>query len=72
MTGFWDAVASAGPYANNRNLAANRQPQQHFISRFLQAGDAQPTVSSTEGNCRYMEEKNKKTWQSATVDDKSQ
>jgi len=45
MTGFWDAVASAGPYANNMNLAANRQPQQHFISRFLQAGDAQPTVS---------------------------
>ena len=24
MTGFWDAVASAGPYANNLHLAPDR------------------------------------------------
>jgi len=27
--GFWDAVASAGPYANNLHLTPNRQPRQH-------------------------------------------
>jgi len=24
MAGFWDAVASAGPYADNRHLAADK------------------------------------------------
>ena len=44
MTGFWDAVASAGPYANNLHLT----PHRHLITKFLQAGalpDAQQTVS---------------------------
>ena len=36
--GFWDVVASAGPYANNLHLAPNRQPHQHLITQFLQAG----------------------------------
>jgi len=36
MTGFWDAVASAGPYANNLHLAPDRQT--HLITQFLQAG----------------------------------
>ena len=36
--GFWDAVASAGPYANNPHLSPNRQPHQHLITQFLQAG----------------------------------
>jgi len=27
--GFWDAVVSAGPYANNLHLAPDRQPHQH-------------------------------------------
>jgi len=35
--GFWDAVASAGPHANNLHLAPDRQPHQHLISQFLQA-----------------------------------
>jgi len=26
MVGFWDAVASAGPYANNLHLDPDRQP----------------------------------------------
>jgi len=46
--GFGDAVASTKPYANNLNLAADRQPHQHLITQFIQADalpDAQPTVS---------------------------
>ena len=35
---FWDAVASDGPYANNFHLAVDRQPHQHLIAQFLQAG----------------------------------
>ena len=35
---FWDAVASAGPYANNMHLAPDRQPHQHLITQFLQTG----------------------------------
>ena len=31
-------VASAGPYANNMHLAPDRQPHQHLITQFLQAG----------------------------------
>jgi len=31
-------VASAGPYANNLHLAPDRQPHQHLITQFLQAG----------------------------------
>jgi len=33
MMGFWDTVASAGPYANNLHLT----PHQHLITQFLQA-----------------------------------
>ena len=36
--GFGDAVASAGPYANNLHLTADKQPRQHLITQFLQAG----------------------------------
>ena len=36
--GLWDAVASAGPYANNLLLASDREWHQHIISQFLQAG----------------------------------
>ena len=36
--GFWDAVASAGPYANYLHLAPDRLPHQHLITKFLQAG----------------------------------
>ena len=35
---FWDAVASAGPYADNLHLAPDRWPHQHLITQFLQAG----------------------------------
>jgi len=37
ITGFWDAVASAGPYANNLHLAADTWPHQHLFVRFLEA-----------------------------------
>jgi len=36
--GFLDTVASAGPYANNLHLTADRQPHQHLITQFLQTG----------------------------------
>ena len=53
MMGFGDAVASAGPYANNMHLTPDRQPHQHLISQFFYRPDAlpdaQPIVSSTEG-----------------------
>jgi len=29
--GFWDGVASVGPYANNLHLAADKQPPQCSI-----------------------------------------
>jgi len=48
MMAFWDAVASAGPHANNLHLAPARKPHQHLITQFLQAGclpDGKPTVS---------------------------
>jgi len=35
--GFWDVVASAGPYANNPHLVPERQPHQHLIAQFLEA-----------------------------------
>jgi len=34
---FWDAVASAGPYANNQHLASDMYPHQHLINQCLQA-----------------------------------
>ena len=33
--GFWEAVASAGPYANNQHLVLDRQPHQHFTTQFV-------------------------------------
>ena len=33
MTVFWEAAASAGPYANNLLLAPDRQPHQHPITQ---------------------------------------
>ena len=35
--GFLDAVASAGPHANNLQIAPERQLRQHLITQFLQA-----------------------------------
>ena len=49
MMGFVDAVASAGPYANNLHLDPDRKPHQHLITQFFYRPDAlpdaQPTVS---------------------------
>jgi len=36
--GFGDAVASGEPYVNMLHLALDRQPHQHPITQFLQAG----------------------------------
>jgi len=30
-TGFWDAVASAGPYPNNLHFALDRKPHKHLM-----------------------------------------
>jgi len=38
MMWFRDAMASAGPYANNLHLALARWPHQHLITQFLHAG----------------------------------
>jgi len=35
MMRLWGVVASAGPYANNLQLAPDRQPNQHPISQFF-------------------------------------
>jgi len=35
IMGFWDAVASAGPYANNLRLASDIKPHQHLITQFF-------------------------------------
>jgi len=49
MMEFWDAVASAEPYANNLHLAPDRQPHQQLITQFFYRlyalADAQPTAS---------------------------
>ena len=36
--GVWDAVASAVPCADNLHLTPDRQPHQHLMTQFLQAG----------------------------------
>jgi len=49
IAGFGDAMASAGPYANNLHLAPDRQTNQNLITQSLYRPDAlpdaQPTVS---------------------------
>jgi len=35
MMAFGDAVASAGPYANDLHFAPDRQPHQHLITQFF-------------------------------------
>jgi len=49
MTGFWDAVASAGPYANNLHLSPDRlltpTPHHSIFYRLDALPDAEPTVS---------------------------
>jgi len=48
MMGFWDAVASAGPYANNLYLAADGYHTNTSALNFYRPDappDTQPTVS---------------------------
>jgi len=48
IIGFWDAVASAGPYANNLHLCADNltiTPSLDVLYRLDTLPDAQPTVS---------------------------
>jgi len=47
MTGFSDAVASVGPYANNLHLATTTTPTPHHSNFYRPDAlpDAQPTVS---------------------------
>ena len=47
MTGFWDAVPSAGPYANNLHLAPDRSSLNFYRPDAL--SDAQSTVSKHWG-----------------------
>jgi len=37
MMGFRDAMASAGPYANNLRVTPDRKPDQYLLSDFLLA-----------------------------------
>ena len=56
--GFWDTVASAGPYEDNLRLDPDRQPYQNLITQFLQAGCSSwcpPTVSK-RANLEIQEE----------------
>jgi len=45
MMGFWDAVASTGPYANNVHLASYINTSSLNFDRLDVLPDAQPTVS---------------------------
>ena len=49
---FWDAVASAGPYAKSLLLASDRWPNQHLITQCLQGGysSLRPTNSVKGSN----------------------
>jgi len=47
MMGFCDAMASAGPCANNLHLAPDRSPQQHLITQFFYRPDALPDAQPT-------------------------
>jgi len=52
MMEFWDAVASAGPYANNLRLALDKYaptPHHSIFYRPDAVPDAQPECQSTEG-----------------------
>jgi len=60
MMGFWDAVASAGPYANNLHLTdkhTNTSSLNFFTDRILFLMTDQP-CQSTEGIKQY------KKWES--------
>ena len=47
--GFGEAVASAGPYANNLHLAPDRLPHQHLITQFFTGRMLFQPSQSTEG-----------------------
>ena len=58
--GFWDAVASAGPYANN----PDRQPHQHLSHHSMFTGrmsflTSNQQCQSTEGNRQVQKEQYK-------------
>ena len=50
MVGFGDAVASAGPYANNPHLAPDRKPHQNRISFYGPGAGQKLKVISDEVN----------------------
>jgi len=54
--GFWDAVASAGPYANNLHLTLDSKPHQHVIIQFFTGRVLflmpNQQYQSTEGNSK--------------------
>jgi len=47
MTGFWDTLASAGPYANNLRLAPDSHTNTSALNFYRPDAllDTQPTVS---------------------------
>ena len=49
MTGFWDAVASAGPYVNNLNVAPDRQPYRSILTGRKLFRTPNQQCQSTEG-----------------------
>ena len=53
MMGFWDAVASAGPHANNLHLTPVIKPHNHLnFHRPDALPDAQPTAPKIQRQCR--------------------
>ena len=46
---FWDALASAGPCANNLHLASDGWPHQRLVTQFLHFGCSSFQCQSTEG-----------------------
>jgi len=54
MMGFWDAMASAGPYANNLHLAPDNHTNTASLNfyRLDALPDAKSRCQSTEGSVR--------------------
>jgi len=75
--GFWDAVASAGPYASNLHLAAYRSPRQHLITHFYGPDalhDAQPTATKSRRQrvaCGILKKASEKIVRNSSVMDMS-
>jgi len=57
MMGIWEAVASAGSYANNLHLILDGQPHQHVITQIFTGqmlfATSNQQCQSTEGKANF-------------------